>query len=302
MSRRALVIGGSGQIGGWLLQWLAERGSSAVGTYATSPAPGLRHLDAGDEGAVAALLDEVRPDLVFYPAGFTWVDGCEDQARRALAENVSQPMRIARATRDRGARFVYFSTDYVFNGADGPNGEQDPSRPLSVYGQAKRFAEVGLISELKEQALILRTSWVFGPERQGKNFAYQLVARLKAGTSIVVPSDQCSSPSYGPDVARVAVELAEDGASGLFHVAGPETMPRPDFAVAIARAFGVDESRIDAKPTAELGQAAVRPLRGGLRTDWLDAHKPGAIRPLAAALDDFRERVRPPSPWKDPLA
>lgn len=299
---RALVIGGSGQIGGWLLHWLAERGRAAVGTYATVPMPGMRHLDAGDEQAVAAALDEIRPSLVFYPAGFTWVDGCEHQPRRALAENVVQPMRVARAARDRGARFVYFSTDYVFNGADGPNGEQDPTKPLSVYGQAKRYAEVGLISELKEHALILRTSWVFGPERQGKNFAYQLLAKLKAGEPIVVPSDQRSSPGYGPDVARVAVELAEEGVSGLCHVVGPETMPRPEFAAAIARAFGLDESLIVAKPTAELGQVADRPLRGGLRADWLDEHRPGAMRPLAEALADFRDRVRAPSAWKDPLA
>src|SRR5437588_8377993 len=83
---RAVVIGGSGQIGGWLLHWLAARGHDAVGTYATVPFPGLAPLDAADLVGAAAWLRGQRPDVVFYPAGFTWVDGCErdpDRARSA---------------------------------------------------------------------------------------------------------------------------------------------------------------------------------------------------------------------------
>ncbi len=107
---RAVVIGGSGQIGGWLLRQLAERGHQGVGTYATVAYPGLHPLDAADPGAAAWVVAQ-RPDVVFYPAGFTWVDGCERDPARARSANLEEPLAIARAAADAGARFVYFSTD-----------------------------------------------------------------------------------------------------------------------------------------------------------------------------------------------
>jgi dTDP-4-dehydrorhamnose reductase len=289
-----VVIGGSGQLGGWLLYELAGRGHQAVGTYATVPFPGLVHLDAADLDAAAAWVEAQSPDVVFYPAGFTWVDGCERDRARAYSANLEQPLNLARAARNVGARFVYFSTDYVFDGRDGPYTEDSPTHPLSVYGQAKRDAELALADELGDRQLTVRTSWVFGPERQGKNFAYQLLRNLAEGKPTVCPSDQVSSPGYGPDVAAAVVRLVERNVSGMVHVVGPEIMGRVPFAEAIARAFGHDTILIAARPTAELGQGAPRPLSGGLLTRRLDAIVPGRMRMLAAALDDFRVRLLDP--------
>src|SRR5262249_23721009 len=214
---RAVVVGGSGQIGGWLLRTLAERGHEAVGTYATIPFPGLIPLDAADLTGAAAWLRSQQTDVVFYPAGFTWVDGCERDPARARSANLDQPLNLARVAADQGARFIYFSTDYVFDGAAGPYTEDDPPRPLSVYGHAKLEAEQVLADALGQALLTVRTTWVFGPERQGKNFAYQLAKTLGEGRPLVCPSDQVSNPSYGPDVAAAAISLAEAGRSGLVH-------------------------------------------------------------------------------------
>ena len=298
---RAVVVGGSGQIGGWLLRVLAEHGHEAVGTYATVPFPGLVKLDAGDLQAAAAWLKARKPEIVFYPAGFTWVDGCERDPARARASNLEQPLNLARAAAEAGGRFVYFSTDYVFDGRNGPYAETDPTHPLSVYGQAKRDAERTLAEALGDSQLTVRTSWVFGPERQGKNFAYQLARSLGEGREMVCPSDQFSSPSYGPDVARAVVRLAELGQSGLIHVAGPEVLDRVAFARALAEAFGLDRARITGKTTAELGQGAPRPLRSGLLTPRLDALLDHAIRPLSLALLDFQAQLAEPTPWAAPL-
>ncbi len=292
---RAVVIGGSGQIGGWLLRTLQERGHQATGTYASVSYPGLVPLDAGLMPEAAEWLAGQAPDVVFYPAGFTWVDGCERDPARAYAANLEQPLHVAWAAARAGARFVYFSTDYVFDGRDGPYAEDAPTSALSVYGQAKRDAELALASELGNKQLTVRTSWVFGPERQGKNFAYQLLRNLAAGKPTVTPSDQVSNPSYGPDVARAVVLLVEEGASGLIHVVGPEVIDRFRFALAIASSFGHDGRLIEAKPTSELGQGAPRPLRGGLLTGRLDAAHPGLMRPLAAALADFRQKLADPA-------
>src|SRR3954453_10881228 len=241
---KAVVIGGSGQIGGWLLRWLGRRGHGAVGTYATAPFPGLVPLDAADLAGAAAWLREQRADVVFYPAGFTWVDGCERDPGRARSANLEEPLNLARAAADQGARFVYFSTDYVFDGRGGPYAEDDPPNPLSVYGRSKEEAERALAEALGDAQVPVRTTWVLGPERQGKNFAYQLARTLGEGRPLVCPSDQVSNPSYGPDVARAVVALAEAGHSGLVHVAGPDWIDRVAFARALADAFGLDAGLI----------------------------------------------------------
>lgn len=299
---RAIVVGGSGQIGGWLLRHLARRGHEAVGTYATRSFPGLRPLDASDREATSALIAEVRPDVVFYPAGFTWVDGCERDPEKAYGANLHQPLGVAEAAAKSGARFVYFSTDYVFDGVDGPYAEDDATRPLSVYGKAKCDAEAAIAGALGDRALTARTCWVYGPERQGKNFAYQLIRSLSQGKSMTCPSDQVSSPSYGPDVAEAVVRMVEAEASGLIHVVGPEVVDRPAFARAVARAFGLDESRIEAKPTAEIGQGAPRPLNSGLSIERLEAVLPGLMKPMDQALADFRSSLDAPElrGWIEP--
>jgi dTDP-4-dehydrorhamnose reductase len=298
---RAVVIGGSGQIGGWLLRCLADRGHSAVGTYATVPFPGLVPLGAADLVGAAAWLRGQQPDVVFYPAGFTWVDGCERDPARARAANLEQPLNLACVAADQGARFVYFSTDYVFDGQGGPYAEDDPPRPLSVYGQSKYEAEQVLAGALGAALLTVRTTWVYGPERQGKNFAYQLAKTLGEGRPLVCPSDQVSNPSYGPDVASTVLALAEAGRSGLVHVAGPDWIDRFQFARALAEALGRDPALIAAKTTAELGQPAARPLRAGLRASRLDAWLPGSMRPLDPCLADFRARLAEPEGWVRPL-
>ena len=291
MPLRAVVVGGSGQIGGWLLRTLSDLGHEAVGTYATVSYPGLVHLDAANLTASAGWLREQRPDVVFYPAGFTWVDGCERDPARARSANVEQPLNLAKVAADAGARFVYFSTDYVFDGVDGPYTEESPTNPLSAYGKSKLEAEVALGEVLGDSRLTVRTSWVYGPERQGKNFSYQLAKALSAGKTLECPTDQVSNPSYGPDVARAVVGLVEAGHSGLIHVAGPEVMGRVQFAQGLAHGFGLDPGLIVGKTTAELGQGAPRPLSGGLLSPRLEALLPGLMRPLADCMADYHARL-----------
>jgi dTDP-4-dehydrorhamnose reductase len=291
MGLRAVVVGGSGQIGGWLLRTLAARGHDAAGTYNTVPFPGLIQLDGANLESSANWLVEQKPDVVFYPAGFTWVDGCERDPARAYSANLEQPLHLARASAKIGAKFVYFSTDYVFDGKAGPYTEESLTNALSVYGKSKLDAESALLEALGDLLLTVRTSWVFGPEAQGKNFAYQLAKALSAGKMLECPSDQISSPSYGPGVARAVVDLIEAGQSGLIHVVGPEVMSRVEFAEGLARGFGLDPSLIVGKTTAELGQIVPRPLSGGLLTPRLDTLFPALMRPLAESMADFLAKI-----------
>jgi dTDP-4-dehydrorhamnose reductase len=200
---------------------------------------------------------------------------------------VLDPLNVAMAGREYGATFVYYSTDYIFDGTNGPNKESDLAKPLSVYGRVKLEAEDLLDKALGKDLLCLRTAWVQGPERQGKNFTYQVWRNLSQGKTMVCPSDQVSNPTYGPDLAKFSIDLVLSGESGIWNVAGPDLVARDVLGREIAQKFGFDPAQIMSKTTAELNQPAARPLQGGLDTSKLQQKFLSSLRPLHKWLDDF---------------
>jgi dTDP-4-dehydrorhamnose reductase len=287
---RALVIGASGQVGAALMNALRGRGHEARGTYAKYPAPGLDPLELGDHATVARAVAAARPDWVFCPAGLSHVDYCEDHADEAMAANRDGPAAAARAAAAAGAGFVYYSSDYVFDGVGGPFGEDDAPRPLGVYGRSKQEGEQAVLAACR-RAVIIRTSVVYGPERQEKNFVYQLIRASREGREFRLAVDQHASPSYNPDVAAASVELCERELLGLWHVAGPEVLDRYAFAVLIGKEFGLDGSRLTAVTTAALGQKARRPLDGGLKVAKAQARLATPLRAPAPGLRAMREAL-----------
>jgi len=287
---RALVIGASGQVGAALMTTLRARGHEARGTSGHHATPGLDPLDLTDHPAVARAIAAARPDWVFCPAGLSHVDYCEDHADEALAINRDGPEAAARAAESAGAGLVYYSTDYVFDGVAGPFGEDDTPRPLSVYGRSKHEGERAVTAACR-RAVIIRTSVVYGPERQEKNFVYQLLRACREGRGFRPAIDQRASPSYNPDVAAASVELCERGLLGLWHVAGPEVLDRYAFALLVCKEFGLDASRLTAVTTAALGQKAPRPLAGGLKVAKAQAQLRTRLRPPAEGLAAMREAL-----------
>lgn len=259
---RVLIVGASGFIGRALR---CVFGASAVGTYCSHPAEGLRHLDVRDAAAVDHLLFEVRPDLIIHPAAQPNVDWCEDHILESYAVNVSGTRNVVASARVLGARYVFFSTDYIFNGSSGPYREDAAPDPLNVYGRQKLEAE-RIIVDLLADFLILRVCGVYGFERQGKNFVAGLLARARRGEMMKVPADQWANPTYADNLAIAVKELALSTHRGVFHVAGPEHLSRISFALLACGVFGLDASFVRPCSTAELGQRAARPLRGGLET------------------------------------
>jgi len=266
--RPVLVVGGSGQVGGALLAEASRRGIAVTGTFHANARPGLVPWD-GTLDAFDALVAEVQPGFVIYAAGVAHVDRCETEGGECDRWNARVPGELAR--RCGGARrFIYFSTDYVFDGVGGPYGEDDPVGPLSAYARSKLAGERAVLGA-DPTALVVRTTVVYGPEPQGKNFVAQLRGRLGRGERMRVPRDQVSTPTYNVDLAARTLQLVLQGASGVWHVAGPDVLDRYAFARLAAAAFGLDASLLDAVPTPSLGQAAPRPLKGGLRTGKLTA-------------------------------
>jgi dTDP-4-dehydrorhamnose reductase len=280
----ALVIGASGQVGGALLRHLGPR---AVGTYRSRPLAGLRFLDAHDRSSTRALLDEFQPEVVFFPAAEPNVDWCElhpDDARQA---NVVPALETLAETTATGAQMVFFSTDYVFDGQTGPYDEDDEPNPLSVYARHKHQIEE---SVRKAGGTVVRTTTVYGWEPSpGKNFVLRLVANLRKGERVTVPSDQLATPTWSAELATGAAAVAER--PGIWHVAGPEFLSREGFARLIAEVFALDESLIASVPTASLNQPARRPLRGGLRTDKLRRETGLTFLPVREALLRLRNEL-----------
>ena len=285
---RALVIGASGQVGAALLSTLRLRGHDARGTYGHHAAPDLDPLDLADPAAVARAVAAARPDWVFCPAGLSFVDYCEDHVDEAMAANRDGPAAAARAAEAEGAGFVYYSSDYVFDGVAGPFGEDDTPRPQSVYGRSKHEGEQAVMTACR-RAVVIRTSVVYGPERQEKNFVYQLIRACREGRGFRLAVDQRVSPSYNPDVAAASVEMCERGLAGLWHIAGPEVLDRYAFALLVCKEFGLDASRLTAITTAALAQKASRPLDGGLKVAKAQAVLKTSLRSPAEGLHAMRE-------------
>ena len=259
----ALVIGASGQVGGALLAALRAAGEAVVGTSWAHPQAHLRTLDVRDAAAVRRCVEETAARVVYVPASLTNVDYCELHPEESFASNVASVRHLAAC----GVRLVYFSSDYVFAGDRGPYRETDPVGPLCVYGQHKLLAERSAGAD----ALIIRTTVVYGPEVQGKNFIYRLRSVLGEGKTLTVPIDQVGSPTYGPNLAKAAVALERKGATGVYHVAGPQRISRYELAREAAVVFGLDPALVRPVTTAELKQPAARPLDAGMICDKAQA-------------------------------
>ena len=252
-------------VGGQLMQLGQQRGLTVAGTYSSFAAPGLHQLDASDDAAVQTLVDTLEPRAIFLPAAFTNVDACERDPSLSQRVNVTAIENVARACQRTGAKLVSFSSDYVFDGLNGPYPESAAPNPVNVYGRHKLEAE-GIA--LSVGALVLRTNGVYGAEIQGKNFVLRLVQGLRAGQTWRIPVDQFGNPTLADDLARAAWDgLA---LTGVYHAAGSHFCDRYSFALEIARVFRLNPAQLEAVDTPSLNQAALRPLRGGLVSTRLE--------------------------------
>ena len=281
-----LVVGGTGQVGGALLRLLGPRAISAGRSPANPCLVDLEQL-AEEPGQADRLMAEARPRTVVIAAAATNVDRCESEPAMANAVNATAPAALARAAHRIGAKTVFVSTEYVFDGEAGPYDEDAEPRPLSVYGSSKAAGEQAVLSA-DPDAIVVRTTVVYGPERQGRNFAYRLAGHLRAGKVLRVPSDQISTPTYNRDLATALVQLAQSSLRGIVHVAGPCLLGRDGFAVEVAREAGLDGTLIESVKTASLSQVARRPLRAGLISRRANEWGSHPVRGTAAAVADWR--------------
>lgn len=284
-----LVVGALGQMGRQIVSLVG--GGRAVLTSRENGHPGCIRMDLEELGATPQLAEKLvtLPGLtgVFCLGGMTDVERCESDPELAMRVNCHGPAALAAASAKRGVPFVYVSTEYVFDGFSGPYEEESAANPLSAYGKSKWQGEL-TVQRDHPQALVIRTTVVYGPDARGKNFLYSLRRGLSEGQEFRVPADQISTPTYNRDLAQATITLLETRASGVFHVCGPERLSRYEFAIRAARAMQMDPAQIVPVATAELGQRAPRPLSAGLATRKLSDQYPSIrMRVLEEAIADW---------------
>lgn len=258
-------------------------GSDVVRVGAEHDVVGLTHadLDVTDGKAVRQRVGDEAPEWVVHCAAYTAVDRAEEESEEALRVNRGGSANVAAAAADAGARMVYFSTDYVFDGRKRtPWLPTDPVAPLSVYGRTK-FA--GERAAQGAQTLVVRTGWLYGAG--GHNFVEAMLTRAEQGESLQVVDDQWGRPTWTRNVAGVTLELMVRGADeGVWHVADRGEATWLELASEAIRLGGVDAT-VHGVSTKAWGAAAPRPEYSVLD---LEATEEYLGRPMMA----WREALR----------
>jgi dTDP-4-dehydrorhamnose reductase len=226
---------------------------------------------------------------VLHAGAVTDVDGCEREPDAAWRVNAGGTQQIARACRTLGARLVTISTDYVFDGASGPYGEDDLPNARGVYAQSKLAGEWAALS-IAPDCAVARVAVVYSGRATARStFATQVVEKLSRGEVVKAFDDQFTSTTLAASGAAMCLELLlEHAYRGVLHVSDETVMDRVDFARRVAARFGLRGEIVPVK-TADVKLLAPRPLRGGLRVERAAALLRNKPLGIDQALDRFHE-------------
>lgn len=241
-----LIVGAKGMLGQDLM---ALFGPGARGVD-------LEDIDITSLESVQKVLFTIRPRVVINAAAYTDVDGCETNQEPAMQVNGEGVAHLALATSEIGAKLVQVSTDYVFDGGKGsPYLEDEPTAPLSVYGESKLAGEMN--ARFNPDHVIVRTQWLYGIN--GKNFVETMLRLATEKKELAVVDDQIGSPTWTVDLALAIKALVEKDCRGIYHAANAGFCSWNEFARAIFAESGLDVT-VNPMSTKDLGRPAPRPL------------------------------------------
>lgn len=241
---KVLVTGTSGQLGFDVMEELTRRGYEGIGADRSETEADFEHvqMDITDKDRVFEIVRELKPDVIVHCAAWTNVDGAEDPTKleAVRAVNVDGTRNLAEAAKEVGAKFVYISTDYVFDGEGSEPWKPDDKNyaPINVYGQSKLDGELE-VSRILDKYFIVRIAWVFG--RNGKNFIKTMIEVGKKHSVVKVVDDQIGTPTYTVDLARLLVDMIETDKYGYYHATNEGGyISWADFAEEIYKDAGMD--------------------------------------------------------------
>lgn len=272
---RVFIIGASGLVGNNCMQYLRKNAQcEVVGSHYSFATIDTEYFNVFNPEAATFDLDAFRPEVIVHTGALTHVDYCETHPEESYHNTVESTAAVLDLARKYGALLVYISSDYVFDGRNGPYAEEDPVNPLSVYGRHKLQAE-DMIRAATPKHLILRVTNVYGDEMRGKNFVAFLIREARKEEGVLrLPSDQFATPVNAYDIGRACSLLIRDGKCGLYHLSAGEYLSRVQLAEKVLHYFPDTRLRIRALPTKKLNQDAPRPLKGGLKNDKFLAEFP----------------------------
>lgn len=295
---KVFVTGVGGQLGHDVVNELAKRGHAAIGSDIHPSYNGVKdgsaaatgdyvQLDITDESAVHKTIRGMRPDAIIHCAAWTAVDAAEDADKREIVHRINAlgPRYISEAAKSVGAKMVYISTDYIFDGQGARPWEPNDKcfAPLNVYGQSKLDGELA-VSSILDKYFIVRTAWVFG--LSGKNFIKTMVNVGKTHDVVRVVNDQIGTPTYTVDLARLLADMIETEKYGYYHATNEGGyISWYDFCCEIYRQAGM-ETKVIPVTTAEYGLSkARRPFNSRLDKSKLST---AGFEPLP----DWRDALR----------
>jgi len=224
----------------------------------------LYSLAFGDFKPLKEIALRELPTVIINCAAMTDVDGCEIEREKAWNANVTLVEHLARASKATDAHFIHFSTDYIFDGKQGPYSENDIPNPINYYGKSKLAAE-NVCHATGINYSILRTNVVYGHTSYNHgDFVQWVVNKLEAGKPFRVVDDQYGNPTFTDDIGLAVLKIIDKKREGIYNIAGSDYCSRLEFAKTIAQVYQYDASLIESITTQQLSQKAARPLRGGL--------------------------------------
>lgn len=302
---RILLTGSNGLLGQKLVA--ALRNDPEVELIATSrggdrsPAPlgdRYRSMDITVQTEVDAVFDAVKPEVVIHTAAMTNVDACELDPTACRLQNVTATEYLVHAAERHGSHFIHLSTDFIFDGRHGPYREEDAPAPLSIYGHSKLDSERVVQQSGLAKWAIARTIIVYGvaPGLSRSNVVLWAKGALEKAQPIKVVDDQWRMPTLAEDLADGCIRIARRGATGIFHLSGPDGMSILELVLRVGRFFGLDTSVVTPVKSDSLGQPAMRPPRTGFVLDKARRELGYAPQSFEEGLAVLQEQLRASEP------
>jgi len=284
---KLVIIGAGGRLGTELAQEYREKFSVIGFDHA--------QLDLANADEMREKLCRVDFDLLINAAAFTNVDLCEKERDQAFRINADAPRTLAEICRDKSAKLIHFSTDYVFDGQKGePYIEDDPANPISVYGESKRAGEK-FVLQTQDQHLVVRVSWVFGPDRP--SFIDGMIKRARENEQIDAIVDKFSTPTYTRDIAQMLPHFfGPDVEGGILHFANAGECSWQEYAqwaldCCVAEGIPLKTKNVGAlKLTDMKNWVARRPIYSVLSTAKYSALTGASPRAWRDAVTDYIKR------------
>lgn len=286
-----LVFGGNGLLGGKVAA-LARESFQVVATYTrTKPRhPGINFVELPkenvEEGMV--LVRKTKPSAVIDAEAMDDVDRCEEERDLAWQVNAGSTGSLARVATDIGARYLFVSTDFVFDGTKGGYRERDVPRPVNHFGETKLAGEHAVLAATADH-LVARPGLLYGWDDTYLNFATWVLSSARDGTPIDVATDWIASPTFADSLAAGVLELLKVPDGGVYHLAGADGMSRYDFAVRLVKAFGLDPETVRPVRAAELHLKAPRPANASLSSAKAKRHRI-AVLPVDEGIAAMKEQ------------